>query len=92
MAKNPAMVKIELARIRAVTALLDQLEQQRPCLTLKQLALCGDDLMKLGLRGKAIGTALDALLDHVLDQPQDNDKKTLMRLAKQRISGSLLHS
>lgn len=92
MAKNPVMVKIELARIRAVTALLDQLEQQRPCLTLKQLALCGDDLMKLGLRGKAIGTALDALLDHVLDQPQDNDKKTLMRLAKQRISGSLLHS
>ncbi|MFR2885085.1 MAG: hypothetical protein ACLTCB_01950 [Merdibacter sp.] len=51
-------------------------------------ALSGNDLNMIGIRGKAAGDTLKLLLDHVLDHPEDNDKKTLMRLAEQHISGS----
>ena len=45
------------------------------CVHLKDLKLCGGDIH--GLKGPAIGAMLWRLLDHVLEHPQDNEKKIL---------------
>ena len=52
------------------------------CLSLKTLALAGQDLMALGApHGKILGTILAELLDIVLHAPEKNTKETLTALA-----------
>ena len=51
------------------------------CFSLKDLAVNGDDLSALGFSGKELGEELFRLLDHVIDTPEDNNKKTLIDLA-----------
>ena len=52
------------------------------CLSLKTLALTGQDLMALGApHGKILGTILAELLDIVLRAPEKNTKETLTALA-----------
>ena len=48
------------------------------CFSLKQLAVNGDDLLALGLRGKAVGNALNALLEQVIDGKVPNEKAALL--------------
>lgn len=56
---------------------------QAPCISPKQLALSGKDLMALGLTGPNIGRAQGLLLEHVLDHPEDNTAPVLRRLLSQ---------
>ena len=51
-----------------------------PC-SLSELALSGKDLTDLGLRGRAMGDTLNALLDAVLEDPDLNRRETLLALA-----------
>jgi tRNA nucleotidyltransferase (CCA-adding enzyme) len=46
----------------------------------KDLAVTGADLLAAGLRGPAIGEALDRLLERVLDDPALNRRDTLLEL------------
>ncbi len=48
------------------------------CVSLRQLAVCGADLPHLS--GKTLGTQLEALLQHVLEHPEDNTKERLLAL------------
>lgn len=49
------------------------------CVSLKTLAVTGADLIAGGMHpGKEIGETLHALLEHVLDHPQDNQKEILL--------------
>ena len=51
------------------------------CLSLKELAVKGQDLIAAGVKpGKEMGTMLHELLEHVLKVPQDNEKETLLKL------------
>lgn len=68
--------------IRALTLALDQLIAQQPCVTLKQLAVNGGDLLALGYpKGPALGQALQKLLDAVLEGELDNDREALLSKA-----------
>ena len=50
------------------------------CLSLKELAVNGKDLIGAGLKpGKAIGDALEAMLEYVLKDPSRNSKEKLMQ-------------
>lgn len=49
-------------------------------ITTKDLAINGHDLMKRGMKGPEIGQTLRDLLDIVIDNPQLNDKDTLMNM------------
>jgi tRNA nucleotidyltransferase (CCA-adding enzyme) len=61
-------------------ALVEQ-EWQQP-VALADLAVRGDDLMAAGLpEGPAIGAALRKLLAAVVDDPSQNERETLLRLA-----------
>lgn len=62
-----------------VDDLLSELHDENPCLSLKDLALKGDDLMALGFRGKEIGTQLDRLLELVLDEKAENTPQALQK-------------
>lgn len=53
------------------------------CLTLKELAVNGKDLIRLGMKpGKELGETLEQLLSHVLDAPEDNTREALLKLLK----------
>lgn len=58
-------------------AALDALLAEKPCFTLKDLAVNGNDLQALGLKGPAVGDALKQLLDAVMDGRIPNEKAQL---------------
>ena len=57
--------------------------EENACLSLKDLAVNGRDLMQLGYEGKAIGEALDKLLAQVLDEKLPNEKDALLNFLQQ---------
>ena len=61
-----------------IRAIMDQIEAENACLTLKDLAVNGHDLMALGLKGREIGNALNRLLSLVLEDAVPNEKAALM--------------
>ena len=46
------------------------------------LSMNGRDMQSLGLSGCAVGQALEALLEHVIEFPDDNSRERLMPLAE----------
>jgi tRNA nucleotidyltransferase/poly(A) polymerase len=58
---------------------------QKPALSLRDLQVTGKDLMvELGMPpGPAIGQMLERLLERVLDDPTQNEKKQLLSLAQE---------
>ena len=67
-------------------AIMDELLAKDACFSLKQLAVNGRDMAALGLEGPAIGQALQALLEAVMDGETDNDRTALLALAKEKYS------
>ena len=59
--------------------------RQDACLSLRQLAVNGNDMQALGLSGPAVGDMLDALLDAVLDGELDNTHEALLAYARARM-------
>ena len=56
------------------------------CLSLKELELTGNDLIMLGMKpGKEIGDMLQQVLEHVLENPENNKKDILLQLVKNKI-------
>ena len=58
-------------------AALDALLAEKPCFTLKDLAVNGNDLQAMGLKGPAVGDALKQLLEAVMDGKISNEKAQL---------------
>ena len=52
------------------------------CFSLKHLAVTGDDLLSLGLKGPELGEMLKFLLDYVMEYPDNNKREILLELAK----------
>ena len=51
------------------------------CFSLKHLAVTGDDLLSLGLRGRDLGEMLNFLLEYVMEFPENNRRDLLLSLA-----------
>lgn len=60
--------------------LYEEIVARGDCLTLRQLAVKGSDLMAAGIRGEAIGEVLQRMLDDVVTAPEHNEKGYLMSL------------
>lgn len=70
-----------------ITRLSREIRCAGDCLSLKQLAVSGRDLMDAGIQpGKKVGEALNALLGMVLEHPEYNQKETLIEAALKRES------
>ena len=52
------------------------------CFSMKHLAVTGDDLLALGLRGQELGEMLRFLLDYVIEYPSNNRRELLLSLAR----------
>lgn len=51
------------------------------CFSMKHLAVSGDDLTALGLKGRELGEMLNFLLDYVIEYPENNRRELLLSLA-----------
>ena len=51
------------------------------CFSMKHLAVGGDDLTALGLKGRELGEMLNFLLDYVIEYPDNNRRELLLSLA-----------
>ena len=70
----------EWARIRH---LLAQIDAEDACLSIKDLAINGRDLIGIGYAsGKALGACLQSLLDQVVDETLPNERAALLSAAK----------
>ena len=65
-----------------IEKLLEEIREEDSCLSLKDLAVKGNDLMALGITGKAIGQTLNDLLEQVLEETLPNEKDALISYVK----------
>lgn len=61
-----------------IRSLLEEIRAEDACLSLKDLAVNGRDLMSLGLKGREVGNTLNALLEQVIDENLPNEKESLL--------------
>lgn len=73
---------------RAEGMLRDILAEPRPCFTVQQLDIRGEDLIALGMEpGKALGEMLHTLLDAVVEERVENEKQALTALCRSLLRG-----
>lgn len=72
----------DFSQLDAMQAGIHQIRYDNPPMNVKDLAIGGNDLMEIGFApGPIIGQVLEALLNIVLDDPETNDRETLLSLA-----------
>lgn len=69
----------ELEQFAVIQTLLEEIRQEDACLTVKDLAINGHDLLAQGLSGPAIGQTLNRLLELILDEQLENNREALLR-------------
>ncbi len=79
--RDPALVTIDRWE-----ALLNKVLSEKPCLSLKTLAVSGDDLLSLGMApGPRMGQLLNDILEQVAVGALKNDRAALLAYAKTQI-------
>ena len=74
----------QFSRLRELFA---EIRAEKDCLSLKDLAVNGNDLIALGYSGKAIGTCLSYLLEQVQDERLPNTREALLNAAQIQSEG-----
>lgn len=83
LGKNQYQRAEKLAYIEGYQKLYEEILEKQQCLTLKDLAVTGKDLINAGMKpGKELGETLEKMLEHVLEYPEDNQKEILMNKIK----------
>lgn len=83
MAQSTYKREEKQAELRSLQSLYDKIMAQGDCVTVRDLAINGKDLMDMGIeQGPKIGEVLGGLLDKVLDDPALNTKDRLTELVK----------
>lgn len=72
----------DLQALDRVDQLLQELEAEDACFSLRQLAVNGNDIAALGYAGRQIGQVLQLLLEQVLDEKTENRRSALLTAAK----------
>ena len=82
--KNPGHTEEKYHRIATACVLYQRVLELEQCVSLKELKLNGNDLIREGFRpGKELGQILNHLLDRVIEEPTLNHKDMLLQLAKE---------
>ena len=78
------LLQTRLKALAYLKKLHKEVTERGDCVSLKQLAVNGKDLIRLGVQpGKQIGEALEKLLEGVLKDPAANEKEQLLERVKQ---------
>ena len=82
--QNPEVQGRKFRYMDEVEQIYRSILQRGDCLSLRQLAVSGDDLIEAGIpKGRQIGQILNTLLDEVLSDPGKNEKGALLARAGQ---------
>lgn len=85
-AQSPYRRREKIENIVAMRELYQEALRNEECVTLRQLAVSGRDLMDLGMQpGRELGSMLSRLLEYVIDDPQRNDKEILCNYVKEKL-------
>ncbi len=83
-AQSDYMREEKLAKVAYIEKLYREILSRKEAVTLKDLAISGNDLIAEGMpSGRQIGETLSALLERVLDDPSLNTKEILLKLYKE---------
>ena len=67
-------------------ALIAEIQAENACLSLKDLAVNGNDLKALGFSGRQIGICLNNLLNMVMDEQLPNEREALIKFTQEASS------
>lgn len=77
----------KIENIVAIRELYQEALVKEECVTLRQLAVGGKELMDMGMApGREIGSMLSELLEYVIDHPTRNNKEFLCGYVKEKLS------
>ncbi len=83
MAQSEYLREEKLQNIQEMEMCYQDILEKRECVSLKDLAISGSDLIADGMQpGKEIGMVLNKLLEMVIENPELNAKETLLALRK----------
>lgn len=84
LAQSEYMQVEKLQNIKNVRTCYEEILAKKECVSLKTLAITGNDLIENGMKpGKEIGSVLNKLLEVVIEHPEYNTKETLLNIYKQ---------
>lgn len=85
-AQSPYRRREKIENIVAMRELYQDILLKEECVTLRQLAVSGRELMQLGMQpGREIGSMLSELLEYVIDDPSRNDREILCNYVKEKL-------
>ena len=85
MAQSDYKREEKLASLDNLTSIYNEIVNAGECVCMKNLAVCGRDLIDLGIKpGPAMGAILDELLNKVIDDPALNDREVLLEIVKEQ--------
>lgn len=74
---------VAVRQLEKICTLRDEIRADGNCISLKMLAVTGNDLIKAGMRpGKEVGQMLHHFLELVLEEPEKNTKEYLLEILK----------
>ncbi|MCQ4673162.1 CCA tRNA nucleotidyltransferase [Lactonifactor longoviformis] len=74
----------KLRRLDEVEEMYQHIIEEKQCVSLKDLAVTGRDLIQCGMKpGKAIGEELNRLLELVLEEPERNQRDFLLQVMRE---------
>ena len=83
MGQAPEKVRDRLAELDEIRAKAERILAERQCLTLKDLAVDGRDVMAAGIGpGPEVGQVLEGLLERILDGETANERETLLAILR----------
>ncbi len=87
LAQSDYNQEYKIENIKKLKTMYETVKNENPCLKIADLAIDGNDLMKLGMKpGKSMGDMLKYLLDEVLDEPKLNEKNKLIEMVNKKLS------
>ena len=82
MGQAPEKVQDRLVELDEIKAKAEQILAERQCLTLKDLAVDGRDVIAAGIEpGPEVGRVLEELLERVLSGEVPNEREVLLKLS-----------
>lgn len=76
----------KLQKLAYIQEIYDGILQRQECLSLRDLAVTGSDLIALGIpAGREIGMLLKELLEIVLEEPERNTKEELLLISREKV-------
>ena len=83
MAQSDYKREEKLASLDKLESIYNEIVSAKECVCMKDLAVCGRDLIDLGVKpGPAMGAILDELLSKVIDEPSLNNREVLLDMVK----------